>query len=211
MPVISEEQMWPFGKLAKRCLLAGFGLACPPFIINFIPVYRTYPQMTWAQAIVDMSMFLFIAIAVCIGPIVLLIRWRLQVVTPRRRRRAILWTSAGLMLPAYAFILVHYAGNPIAVAKTLLFHLALLAFGVLCSLPMWMIIRRFAAVRLQDGASCPGCGHCVRGVTSQVCPECGRGFDASDLGLALTDFEKLIAGGAEAAGPESANHPRVNS
>ncbi len=27
---------------------------------------------------------------------------------------------------------------------------------------------------LQDGETCPGCGYCLRGLESQLCPECGR-------------------------------------
>lgn len=31
-----------------------------------------------------------------------------------------------------------------------------------------------------DEVYCLGCGYCLRGLTTQVCPECGRGFDPLD-------------------------------
>jgi hypothetical protein len=35
--------------------------------------------------------------------------------------------------------------------------------------------------RFQDGTLCPGCGYCLLGNTSMVCPECGRPFYWDEL------------------------------
>lgn len=37
------------------------------------------------------------------------------------------------------------------------------------------------SVRIQDGTLCPGCGYCLIGCPSSVCPECGRPFTSEDL------------------------------
>ncbi len=36
--------------------------------------------------------------------------------------------------------------------------------------------------------TCPGCDYCLRGNTSRICPECGRGFSFSELGTTREEF-----------------------
>ncbi len=48
--------------------------------------------------------------------------------------------------------------------------------------------RRRGRVLIQDGSTCPECGYWLRGNTSRICPECGRGFSFAELGTTREEF-----------------------
>ena len=87
-------------------------------------------------------------------------------------------------------------GPPLPYSLPFLMIPMTILFGAWCLLGMlaWPVIIRVWPFRLQDGQTCPQCGYCLRGVTSRVCPECGRGFDANDLGLSEAAFDELTSG-----------------
>lgn len=61
--------------------------------------------------------------------------------------------------------------------------ISLAAFTPPAMLLAWSALRwTRGPVREQDGTLCPGCGYCLVGVAVPVCPECGRGFSAAELG-----------------------------
>ncbi len=77
--------------------------------------------------------------------------------------------------------------------------------GIHLFLALWLVGLLAAAVGLvvsqacyrlvvQDGTLCPGCGYKLIGLTSHVCPECGRPFTYEELG---TKPERLEAGATE--------------
>ncbi len=48
--------------------------------------------------------------------------------------------------------------------------------------------RHRGRVLIQDGSTCPRCGYWLRGNTSRICPECGRGFSFAELGTTREEF-----------------------
>ena len=128
--------------------------------------------------------------------------WRFQLATWNRRLRAIFWASTGLLTIPYSTILVVWVAGSRSpntrmshvVFNYLGIHLAIIVIWILMSLPAWAVIKSRWPFYFQDGSSCPQCGYCVRGVSSRICPECGRAFDEKDLGLSALDFDNLISG-----------------
>lgn len=124
-------------------------------------------------------------------PLACLAIFRCHLASPGRRILASFFMSIGAMIP-----LVTLKGPPLIDVLSFLLIAMLLLFGTWCLLGMlaWPVIIRVWPFRLQDGQTCPQCGYCLRGVTSRVCPECGRGFDANDLGLSEAAFDELTSG-----------------
>ncbi len=53
----------------------------------------------------------------------------------------------------------------------------------------WLIIRlTLPKFVLQDGSLCPQCAHCILGVQSMRCPECGSPFTYDDLETTQEEF-----------------------
>jgi hypothetical protein len=74
--------------------------------------------------------------------------------------------------------------------------------GVCVWISSFVARRRRGRVLVQDGSTCPGCGYWLRGNTSQICPECGRGFSFAELGTTREEFLQV-----RSASPASQEDP----
>ncbi|MCG3137091.1 MAG: hypothetical protein HJJLKODD_00933 [Phycisphaerae bacterium] len=71
----------------------------------------------------------------------------------------------------------------------------LIAIAVIAQIPgviasgVWYVVYRLGPPRIiQDGTRCPGCGYSLVGNQSMVCPECGRAYTFTELGVTAEKF-----------------------
>lgn len=184
MTTILKQNLCP---LKSIVMVGGF--------LGLLPSLLTWALMS-SGGFFEPGLFIgWIVVLYVILPVILLIAFRCHLGTPLRRLLAFLFASIGSALPLYVFALVE---EPEAILAGLIVNAALFGLWCILSLLGWSVITRVWPFRLQDGSTCPNCGYCVRGVASRVCPECGRGFTESDLGLSVEQFEQLICNNANA-------------
>lgn len=144
------------------------------------------------------------AVTAIVGPLPGLFYWRIHMASFRRRLVSSFFAAAGMAcVPWLTFtifsIQILFDDGSLtlvwqAICSGVIGIPLIVLIWTLLSLAVWPAIMRLAPFRIQDGASCPQCGYCVRGVASSICPECGRAFNREDLGLSEAAFNDLISG-----------------
>lgn len=212
MELVSPSRVCSTRGLSVGALFFGAVLTIP-YLLTMCLLF----SVNWNLSLIMTVMAVITFVDLLILPLWALKRWRIQLSSWERRLRAIFWTTTGLFTLPYATIFavwVNGAGSPntripgIFIGYFVL-QIVIFLIWTLVSLPAWAVIKSNWPFRFQDGQSCPRCGYCLRGVTSRICPECGRGFDANDLGLSVAAFEHLVAGGVDAAGQGSADRAGI--
>lgn len=205
MRIVPPWIVWPQRTLLRNCFVFGLGSFLPATLVTCVLGFwldsSRYPKPNkpiYFGSLLIASVLTAIVFAA-------LIHWRIQLETLRRRVLAILMVAAGAMLvPLLIWIVLCATGflsNPFASNFTVAALLAwcgayvslILVWHLLAALA-WPLIRRKYKFIIQDGATCPECAYCVRGVASAICPECGSAFDHTQLGLGIEQFDRLISG-----------------
>lgn len=205
-PWIDVQLVDPADTWRKRSLI-GRSFAFGIVLCAFAWALSVFLLLPWPGRASPFRPIYYILTAVIISlptllvPILSLVWVRSHVATFGRRVAAICATSVGVFTIPCLIVLISNGGRMLAhgrlVERLVSWHISysvLTLSWLLISLLAWPTIKRKWPFVFQDGQSCPQCGYCLRGVTSRVCPECGRAFNEYDLGLSTVDFEHLIAG-----------------
>lgn len=202
--VVRQRAICTVDRLGVRSFYYGLGLLGLLFGEMVVDALL-YPFPKLNQRYVCLSMW---ALTTVVGPLPALFYWRIHLSTFRRRLISSLLTALGLSCVPWItsmIFTIHILpdGGTLALVYQSIFGgiigIPLLAsVWTLLSMLAWPMIMRLAPFKIQDGATCPKCGYCVRGVSSRICPECGRAFNKADLGLSTAEFERLISGEAQA-------------
>lgn len=198
MKIIRPRQVCPTGALCWNSFLVGI-LFFIPVIALLLVMINTYSStsytVNWIGSIIQI---LFLAVTLLVGPLLALIRWRAQVLTIKRRLLAILFAAIGNLSLILGISCIGFAyGEPQMLIVWLGILAVLFAVWSLIAWPAWWWIRRTWPIFVQDGQTCPKCGHCLRGAVSGRCPECGRAFNQYELGLSYDEFNELIKEGQQ--------------
>lgn len=188
MKVIPPWKIWSMRSLAMSSLRFGLYLSVPLLcMFPFLSATQLSPPV--AGIVVLLLYFGTLLIGV---PAVALHRCRFHLETLRRRVVSILWAVVGVSLVHYGVLLAGlFTGSENLLSWRLpLVHMCMAALWLAASSLVYPAARRIAPFKIQDGSTCPGCGHYIRGVWSQVCPECGCDFDHSNLGLSIAEFDE---------------------
>lgn len=202
MKIIPPWKVWSMRQLALSSVTFGVYLSVP--LLCLLPLALTGP---FSPPVAGMILLLvYFGVFLIALPCYVLHRCRFHLSTAGRRIAAVLWTLLGVSLVHYGIIL---AATLLTTAELFswtlpMVHAIVGGLWLTAAPPAYMVIRHFAPFKVQDGSTCPGCGHCVRGVWSQVCPECGRDFDHSNLGLSITEFDQRYGPGTRAIDHEGA-------
>jgi len=141
------------------------------------------------------GILVMVIVTLIVIPAVCLWKWRCQICTRKRLLRCCRFASLGFFLPVHVAAGVSlFCGAVEFALLAAVLHLVILVIWLGLAATLWPAITWLGPFRIQDGESCPQCGYCVRGVASRICPECGRPFTESDLGLSVPEFEALVAG-----------------
>lgn len=201
--IVAEQDIVPPSRLGFSSFCYGLGLFV--LLCCEIPVFVFLERTNIPQPLQQIIFYSICALTLIASPLPGLFRWRIQLATFRRRVISILFVAVGL------------ASVPWLTSMIFTAHLLFMAEGqgawvlqAICSgflgIPtaaliwslvahfVWPIILDIAPFRIQDGTTCPKCGYCLRGVSSRICPECGRAFNRHDLGLSKADFDVLVSG-----------------
>lgn len=200
--IVSRRAISTVDRLGVASFYYGLGLIVLLFgeMLVFVFVDTTrYPRMNHRYAILSTW-----AVTAVLGPLPALFWWRIHLATFRRRLYSSFLAAGGLgcvpWLTSTIFsIQILFDDGSLKLVCQAIFSgvigIPLVAMvWTLLSMLAWPIIMRLAPFKIQDGATCPKCGYCVRGVASRICPECGTVFDHTQLGLSPAAFDRLVAG-----------------
>ena len=205
MLILKKRQILRIESVCWNSFVLGVVLQAP--LVLLLALLMSGPFTTsWPTPGGTTLTILVAVISLIIGPTIALVRFRAHLSTPKRRTLASFSAAGGLLCICYAFTFIGLAfgGYPQLLAVMGL-HGILSIIWLGASMALWPFVIRKFPFQTQTGDACPQCGYCVRGVTSRICPECGRGFCESDLGLSTVEFEHLVAGRIEDSGLKSAN------
>lgn len=196
MRIVSSTSTFTMLLLCIFSFLFGVLLFLPLLVLIPIAPYLIDPVAGRPTFVSIACTYAFLAFTTLIGPMFGLVVGRAQIADVKRRTAAILSCSAGVLSPAYLLSASQLIeeGELEVLSNTIFWHAGLCVAWSLIAFFLLPIITRTWPLRMQDGESCPRCGYCVRGVASRICPECGRAFSESDLGLTAAQFEYLING-----------------
>ena len=197
MRIVSPASIVSFRTLGVSSFIFGICLFLPLLLLIPIAPYLIDPVAAAPSPVTIACTICFLAFTFLIGPALGIITFRAQLADTTRATLAIFWAAAGVLSLAYFISVVSFLEDYGAgeFFQTLGMHCGLLlgwSVVAMCSRP---VIAWLWPFRLQDGASCPNCGYCVRGVSSHICPECGDSFNRADLGISEAAFNELISKG----------------
>ncbi len=206
MRIVSPASIVSFRTLGVSSFIFGISLFLPLLVLIPISPYLIDPVAAVPTPATIAYTYCFLAFTFLIGPTLGMITFRAQLADMTRETFAIFWAAAGVLSLAYLISVVSFLEDYGAgeFFKTLGIHWGLLlgwSVVAMCIRPMIAWLWPF---KLQDGASCPQCGYCVRGVSSRICPECGEPFNRADLGLTEAEFDALLCVG-QAESPTAAS------
>lgn len=201
--IVDARDIWTRSQLCQRSFC--FGLALFVLLLVVIILGLLADAFLGIHILRELELTLLgIAVISMASTIWGMSRSRIQLGTFARRVIATMAAAAGVTcVPTLVFILdlvqefarLHKSWPPLQfVASTLLFPTGVFLLWLLFVSIAWPFAEDNSPIRIKQGTNCPQCGYCVRGVSSRICPECGRAFSLHDLGLSEAAFEQLTAG-----------------
>lgn len=191
--IVDSRDIWSPGRLLQLSFC--FGLALFVLILVVLITGMLADAFLSVRVIRETELMLLgIAVVSMSYSVWGITRWRIQLSTPSRRLFATIGATAGVTCVPCLVLILDSAHEFHDVVIILLLPAGLFVLWFLFVSATWLFVENAKPFKIQYEPSCPQCGYCVRGVTSRICPECGRAFCETDLGLSTSEFNSLVSG-----------------